>query len=260
MIENDLRFVIRENRPPEAEEAWLKRVLGDTTVQGIIERRSSEASRRKPVRVSGFLLDYLTLIELRKCLNTIDWARVGSSLGKKAEFDVFLNQVERYRNAVAHSRELVQYEAALLEGVAGIIRTRVTIGRSLMDQDSKYYPVIEYLRDSFGNEAKSLDPSEVWTSTPTNLTVQVGDVVTFTCRGWDAQGRELTWILDNFGGPPRATATGTETQLEWVVGEQDVGALLQVRISVRSSGKFHRYSSNDQTVIFSYTVPPPSGS
>lgn len=259
MIENDLRFVIRENRTSGAEETWLRGVLGDSAVQVIIERKVSEASRRKPARVSELLLDYTTLAELRKCLNAIDWARVGSSLGKKAEFDLLLKHVERYRNTVAHSRELLQYEVALLEGVAGIIRTRVTIGRSSMDQDSEHYPVIEYMRDSFGNEATKLNPSEAWTSMRTGLTLQVGDVVTFTCRGWDAQGRELTWTLSDFTGPTRATATGTETQLRWVVGEEDVGASANIKIGVRSSGRYHRHSGHDQSVIFAYAVSPPTG-
>jgi len=259
MIETDLRLVVRDNRPSTDEEQWLRSVLGSDVTQTIIERRADETGRRKPARVPSSLLDYTTLLQLRSCLNAIDWARLAPSLGKKHEFDVLLDQVERYRNTVAHNRELLQHEAALLEGVAGIIRTRITIGRSTMDIDSKHYPVIEYLRDSFGNEATNLDPSSAWTSTHTGLSLQVGDVVTFTCRGWDAQGRELTWTVGRAIGPTQAKATGSEATLEWVVREEDVGARTDVMIRLNSSGKYHRHAGHDQSVMFTYTVPPPIG-
>lgn len=257
-IENDLRSVVRDNRPGGEEEQWLRKTLGDPVVDDLVKRRAEESSRRKPVRVPESLLTYTHLYELRKCLEAISWSTLADSLGKKAEFDVLLNQVERYRNTVAHSRELLGHEASFLEGIAGIIRTRVTIHRSGMDIDSKHYPLIESVHDSFGNEADDLDPAQAWTSENTNLRLQVGDVVKFSCVGWDAQGRELTWTLEPMFGGSSSTAIGTEVELSWTVVEGDVGARKMIAIRLKSSGKHHRHSGDDQTVMFSYAVEPPS--
>ena len=113
-----------------------------------------------------------------------------------------------YRNASAHSRELLGHERAFLEGIAGIIRTKVTMHRSAMDSNRKHYPVIESVRDSFGNAATQLDPNGIATL-ETHITLQVGDVVTFEANGWDAQGRDLSWRIGKaMVGRQMDTATG----------------------------------------------------
>jgi hypothetical protein len=181
------------------------------------------------------------------------------ALGSKRDFEVLLDQVERYRNASAHSRELLPYEKAFLEGLAGIIRTRVTMHRSTVDETSKYYPMIEHAADSFGNVAVDLDPNGTLASVDTRLVLQVGDTVTFSARGWDAQGRELTWLLRRgLAGRQIDEQTGNEVTLTWLVDEDDVAANVSVIINLRSNGRFHRYSHIDQDTTFRYRVDPPT--
>jgi hypothetical protein len=228
-------------------------------VASLESRRAEERKRRAPVVVPRSLLDYAHLREIRKCLDCLDWSGLASALGAKREFGVFLDQVDDLRNAVAHSRELLPHERALLEGIAGVVRTRVTMYRSTMDTDRQHYPVIESVRDSFGNLHASPNPIESMPILTIPIVLQVGDLVSFEAKGWDAQGRDLTWTLTSgFAGRKLAEAIGTEVILEWLVSDREVGVHAGIGVTLTSSGKFHRHTHHDQLVLFSYSVDPPA--
>jgi len=126
-----------------------------------------------------------------------------------------------------------------------------------VSQDSKYYPVMESVVDGFGNAADVSDPERGW-PLDTELVLQVGQTVTFNCRGWDAQGRELTWRVVSQWETLGAIRTGNEVQLEFVVTEDHVGVHFFVDVEMTSSGKFHRHTRHDQNAQFFYTVEPPA--
>lgn len=256
-IENDLRFLVGDARRKNETE-WLTDVLGEESVEVLKGRQRDEAGKRKPARVPTGLLAYTHLRELRTCLDALSWSVFAPALGKKAAFEVLLDRVERYRNSVAHSRQLLPYEKALLEGIAGVIRTGVTIHRSTVDQDNQHYPLIEMVRDSFGNDTSDIDLSSSLNWVVTKLRVQVGDVITFEVSGWDAQGRELTWELRQVMGPILDSVTGEDARLTWIVSDSDVGIHRNIRIQLKSSGQFHRCGQHDQSVHFTYTVDPPA--
>src|SRR6202043_2622408 len=98
------------------------------------------------------------------------------------------DRAEHFRNAVMHSRELLPFERDLLSGISGEIRNLVAIHRSSMGPDSKYYPTVESVVDSFGNNlGEGLQVVDT--------RVQTGTTVEFTCRAWDTTSRALTWTV-----------------------------------------------------------------
>jgi hypothetical protein len=62
-----------------------------------------------------------------------------------------------------------------------------------------WYPRIELITDSLGN---SLAAGEDSSTIVIPARLQVGDVLTFRCVGWDPQDRELTWTLKAQAIPP----------------------------------------------------------
>jgi hypothetical protein len=254
IIESDLRFLVANEYPAKLGPEWLHQVLSAETVEALQARCDEEVKRRAPFVVTQELLAYTHLYELRNALRH-HWEYFSEALGKQKEFDVHLDQVEDFRNAPAHSRELLPHERALLEGIAGVIRTKVTIYRSSKDSDLKHYPVIESIRDSFGNIAADLDPS-IGQLVVTNLRLTVGQVVTFEARGWDAQERELTWTACTFGRD-KVEHHGSEIILQWAPDEENVGLNCFVEIELQSAGRYHRHLKYDQRVTYKYTVVPP---
>lgn len=261
IIEKDLRRLTQAVLG-DASVDWLRGYMPEDSFQALHSRRDEEAKRRAPARVPQSLLAYAHFYELRRIVEK-NWERFAPALGAKKEFGVLADLVEDFRNAPAHSRELLPHEGAMLEGIAGTIRTQVTAFLSTLAPDGKHYPVIESARDSFGNELDVQVQNHQSAVVTTGLRLQLGDVVEFAMRGWDPQGRELTWSLVNYPHDPARfgartdTATGTEVTLRWEALPEHVSASTSAEISVASSGTYNRHNGYDSRVTFTYAVDPP---
>lgn len=262
IIETDLRRLVNAVLTGTDGADWKTSCFDKETIEKLEFRLGEEKKRRAPALVSEDLLAYTHLYELRTLIEK-SWPKfkvaLGDSLGGKTEFAVMMDKVEDFRNAPAHSRELLPFERAMLEGISGEIRTKVTRHLSEQSADSMHYPIIEYIRDSFGNTPRKLDPEPLG-SLHTEMHLEVGQHVEFECRAWDPQGRELTWVWGVGLNVERGgTAKGTSATFSWSPTEKDVGRYCAIFIQITSSGPYHRFSNHDQSIAFVYTVDPPLG-
>ncbi|RPE79100.1 hypothetical protein EDF28_2916 [Curtobacterium sp. PhB137] len=210
--------------------------------------------------VAENLLQYTNFYDLRELVRK-QWDLVAPALKDKAVITALLTRFDDLRNTVAHSRELLPFEKDLLSGIAGEIRNRITIYMSTQAPTGEFYARIESIVDSFGNEADAA--RTLVTANPPVKTGQVlhpGDVVTFRCRGWDPQGRTLTWTLTSYPLDPTAdvTADGDEVELTWVVTEKHVAQQSVAFVRMKSSGEYLRWAEGvDGMTLFYYRVDPP---
>ena len=235
---------------------WLTRVATDERITKWQTRRTDEEARRRRRGVASVSQDplaYADLFEIRDIIEK-QWRHLDNALGKKADTAPLLKRLDDLRNTVAHSRELLPFEAELLSGIAGDIRNRVTIYMSAKDPVGKHYPRIESVTDSLGNSSEQAGVlATVWTE----LTVPFGETVRFVCRATDPQGRELSWTLDTSAGT-RDEAVGNDVELTWVVDQDiEVAESCRVTIEMKSNGKYHRHTEVDEDVTFIYRVDPP---
>jgi hypothetical protein len=256
IIETDLRrlveVVLRSSEGPE----WWDKVLPPEAKKQLQERHDEEAKRRNPALVPSGLMAYTHLYQLTDIIKK-RWQVFSPALGTMRDFVVLMDKVEDFRNAPAHSRELLPHERALLAGIAGEIRTKVTVYLSQQSPDSKFYPVIELVRDSFGNESVPIDSTD-HDIVSTELQLKVGQDVQFECRGWDPQGRELTWTYtSNPLARSKEIVKGNSISFTFRPNDNDVGVGCFVDITMASSGKYHRHGKYDQQVSFHYQVEPP---
>jgi hypothetical protein len=193
IIETDLRELAKVVLTSARGGDWLQSTLDPAEIDELQGRLEEERKRRTPAVVPDELIAYTHIYELRKIIEK-NWQFFAVALGEKKTFVVFMDKVEDYRNAPSHSRELLPHERSLLEGIAGEIRSRATAYRSSQAPDASYYPVIESIRDGFGNTPDRLS-TEVATTTEVGVRLRPGQVLRFECRGWDPQGRELIWRI-----------------------------------------------------------------
>jgi hypothetical protein len=218
-------------------------------------RRTEEAKSRNGAVVEEDLLAYMHLYELRKIIVKA-WASFKPIFNDQKRFNVYMDRLEDFRNAPMHSRTLLPFERDLLAGIAGELRNSLTLWRSQKAPDMTWYPVVESITDSLGNDLSSATGNVV---VPARL--QVGDELTFRCVGSDPQNRVLTWTLSQFalGGPELDRATGAEATLTWRVTEVHVAETCIVVIRMQSDGKYHRFTwGGDFSLSAFYTVDPPS--
>lgn len=260
VAETDLRWLVRSVMRSVHGADWLNK---SGLSEGRVELASAAmGSTAKPsvLPSEADTLDYTQLWDLETVILK-NWNHFDVVLGPKAEFKVFLKRLIEYRNPDAHSRQLLPFQAALVIGIAGEIRNRVTVYRSTMAPDGNYYPKIEKITDSFGRVWQP-DPkgdTNLFNILPT-VRLAVGQVVTFICRGWDPQGRDLRWNLQwqTVGVHSFDSAVGSEVSLAMETTEVHVGDFFLVAVTLTSSGKYHRNPvGTDDSVQFRFEVVPP---
>jgi hypothetical protein len=255
IIEVDLRHLVEAVMGQVHGPKWHETLLSADVLAKLTARMEEEERRRTPVKVPSAVLAYTHLFELRQIIEK-HWDTFSVALGAKKEFMVLMDKVEDFRNAPAHSRQLLPHERSLLEGVAGDIRTRVTVYLSQQSPDAKYYPVIESVRDSFGNTVENSNP-RYGGAAHTGLRLQVGQTVEFECRGWDPQDRELTWWYGPSFASMGKSVKGSSTNLAYTIKDEDVGVTFFIEIDLVSDGPYHRHTGYDQRATFHYEVEPP---
>jgi hypothetical protein len=256
VIEVDLRRLVAAVFRLADGTDWQRIRLDAELTAKLKVRFEEESKRRTPVRVTEDLLAYMHLFELRTLIEK-NWQVFSSALGEKREFTVLMDKVEDFRNAPAHSRELLPHEKTLLEGISGEIRTKVTLHLSQQSIDSMHYPIIESIRDSFGNVPSHLDGG-IFDQVDTDVHLQVGQLVSFEGRAWDPQGRELIWHWGVTIADAESSAIGNDVTIGWTPLEKDVRRSCHFVIEMKSTGPYHRSRSYDHRVTFGYTVDPPA--
>jgi hypothetical protein len=218
------------------------------------DKSETDQRRRRGTRLSNDLLEYVELHHLQKHMQS-NWSRYEPALGKKKYFDTFLDRLTGLRNVVAHSRELLPFERALVSGITGEIRNLVVIHRNSENLDQSLWPIIEVAGDGFGT---THTPEQSYALIHDRTTVRPGDVVDFTARGRDAEGASLKWTCGlRAGVGDIGKATGDEVQFQWVVSTKDIGHR-KVWIMLTADREDHRHETWDDAVQFSYLVARPS--
>lgn len=254
--ENDLRFLVEEVMFNEFGADWL-------THSGLAEKQIANATRSQDAELRRrfgagrpSLLHFTQFWDLETIISK-NWALFAEALGEMAVFKVYMEKLGAFRNPPAHSRELLPFEEALVQGMTGEIRNRVTSYRSTMSPDDSYYPRIESVRDSFGQEFL---PGGLATNFSKVVALQVGDQVEFLCRAWNPEGGELDWRLERESDGRKLLDKGTGTQVRLVLKVTDelVSYRLGIAIILTSRRKYHRVQGSwDDSVSFVYSVVPP---
>lgn len=244
-IEASLRTLIHEILGG----AWAEGTSID--IEKLKEKRKAEAASRKGAIVDENLLAYTEFYQLQEIVQK-KWEKFKPVFGDRKRFDSYYNRVGHFRNAVMHSREILPFERDLLSGISGEIRNLVAIYRSSVGPDSRYYPTVESIVDSFGNNLREEIINQV------NTRAQVGTTVEFTCRAWDVASRPLAWKL-LIGERPISEATGDAVTLTWPVTDTHVSENTFIYIRMSSNGKYHRFAHWDFNLVVRYSVDPPAG-
>ena len=211
------------------------------------------------VAVSADLLCYTDFSELVN-LAKKHWEDLQDALGDKEITGALLDRAVQLRNPTAHSRDLLPFEEDLLAGIAGQIRNQVTLYMTDKDPNGNHYARIEEIVDGFGNRLdgaatlKSSNPGVVC-----EQRLNVGQTVTFTCRGSDAQGRPLRWRMVSAPGQgPAVEGVGDEVRFSWIADMRHVGERARVLIYLEPESHFHRWEGrHDGLGLFYYKVNPP---
>ncbi|WP_126875062.1 MULTISPECIES: hypothetical protein [unclassified Kocuria] len=260
-IETALRLVVIS----ECGGSWLE-MKGAPPERELIERSEEEARRRRGVRPSSDLLEYVQFPQLCNIILG-DWDKFTHVFGAKQEFQALIKIVGGVRNTIAHSREVAIFESYLLAGISGRIRAQVGTYRESRDGGVVFYPRIENVSDTFGNNGIE----GLWLFEDNFCRLNVGDELEFRAAAFSPRESELQWkvcvndstgaiVIQSIDDLPVA-ATGSDVVLRYVITEDNIGEDFQIKIILTTNNKYHRHmeyeSSFDDSRTFGYSVNPP---
>jgi hypothetical protein len=132
--------------------------------------------------------------------------------------------------------------------------------RNDVDGSTVYYPLIEKVRDSFGN--LGLREDERGYGKPV-ARLDVGEVVTFAGSAFAADGNSVIWKIQKTATRHVSTkqvevARGDGAEFSYRFTEDDVNEHLHFGIVVTTPSKYHRHhGTTDDIRYFHYQVNPP---
>lgn len=246
LVERELRLMVTELLPD-----WHTRKPID--VADLERKRDQDKRKRRGSVVDDKLINYTEFHHLKQLIAD-NWNAFTPALGKQKYLVAYLDRLEGFRNPAMHGRDLLPFEEHLVQGIVGEFRNLISIYRSIKGPDMNYYPTIEDVTDSFGRVRTGYSDS-----TPQQfMRVQVGDRVTFRCRGHDPQGRTLRWEFAlHMGWLGTWEYEGEDVTLTWTVEDSRVIQEAVVYVRMRSDGAYHRMLGYDESVTFFYSIDPP---
>jgi hypothetical protein len=228
---------------------WINECGTPEKVERWRERRTEEGKRRDSIVAEDRLLYFSDFSDLAPIIKK-HWELFKPCFGDRKTFDVYMDRLEESRNPPMHARSLVPFERALVEGMTGEIRNKVTIYRSEATAVDQHFPRIEFARDSFGHAGRSGGLAH------TSLILHPDDEVVYECAGCDPMGHTLKWTMTVLPGGESQQSEGPEVRFEWIVTEDNISALTFVSLKLISDRSWHRHAGCDDEVNFGYAVLP----
>ncbi|MGW4295067.1 hypothetical protein ACWEH1_18695 [Micromonospora chersina] len=143
-VETALRNIVRQIMG----DAW-QAATGAPDLERLREKQQEARRRRDGSVVADDLLAFVEWHHLTGLIER-NWAAFKPVFDDLARTKVFFGILSDYRNDVAHSRELNDFEKHLLVGSSGQLRNQIAIYRGQAVGSSAYYPTIERAWDNFG--------------------------------------------------------------------------------------------------------------
>jgi hypothetical protein len=157
-------------------------------------------------------------------------------------FEVFFDQVEKYRNSLSHGRSLLSFQESFLIGLLGELKNQFVLYRNKNEQTGDYFLRILKVSDNYGN---------IWTSENsgfstiiTKFTLRPGDLLEFSVDAVDPKGREIQCQLRIHG----KIVDG----LDYEIVPADVRQIFVVTVEADTQSEY----KNSASVEFFYSVLP----
>ena len=232
-------WVEQSGVPPERLEKWR-------------ERKVAEEKRQESGVVEERLIYYADFYDLKTILKKNWSAEFSTAFGDWKTFEVWLTELECFRDPDAHRRELLPHQKHLALGISGEIRTRIVRYRSRKETTEDCFPRIESARDSLGN---------IWVDTGgpsvkgvvTEIKLRPGDTIDFVVTASDPEDLPLEYGI-SFGREKTIWQSSGEFQM--TLTDKHISKSFGVMLLIRSSRHYHSSEFCDDSITFIYDVLP----
>lgn len=250
IIENTIRDFLAFIFHRKYGDNWLDHIsISEGRKESWQQRKETEVKRLSTQSLEQRILYYSDFYDL-KTLILKNWdGEVQKAFKDKKMVEVFLTELEKLRDPNAHRRSLYSYQGDLIRGISGELRTRIMKYRGKKENPDDYFPVIEAVSDSLGNQIATPSYAQMLVS---DEVVRVGDEIEIQVFSTDPMGEKLEFSIERIGDE-RWTENSTRKIL---FSEEDIGKTCDINICVKSKRDYHAYGSFDDYISIRYVVLP----
>ncbi|WP_282019173.1 Swt1 family HEPN domain-containing protein [Salegentibacter mishustinae] len=145
--ENNLRLIITDILGSGDNSDYK---VSDKRIQNWKEKREIERKKYKDILVENRLIYFSDFYDIKTIIHK-NWEKFTRILGDKKRFEVFFDEIEKYRNTLAHGRTLTTSQENLLNGIIADLKNAITIYRNKNEMKEDYFIRIIKVSDNLGN-------------------------------------------------------------------------------------------------------------
>ena len=246
MLKDFVSMLVTEDKGP----SWIRNSgLADARLRELELIRSKFQEDQNVMSSEGRLLNFCDFADLSIIIE-YHWSKQFEvAFGYLESVKTYFNTLQKFNNPDAYNRPLMSFEKHLILGVTGTLRNNISVYRSWKEVGKEGFPLIETVKDNFGNLWTMGNPKKM----RTQLSIAEGDILEFVVIGSDPKDEFLEYRIF-----PNKWQTGNVLQHE--VTRDNVGKDITFPIGIRSTRKYHAYPAGyDDRITFEYTILPVEG-
>ncbi|MCF4100043.1 hypothetical protein L1I30_00045 [Gillisia sp. M10.2A] len=146
-FENNLRLIITDVIGSNDNTNYK---VSDKRIQSWKEKRETERKKYKEVLIENRILYFSDFYDLKTIIHK-NWEKFSDILGEKKRFETFFDEIEKYRNTLAHGRRLTTSQENLLNGITSDLKNAITVYRNKNEMIEDFFIRIINVSDNLGN-------------------------------------------------------------------------------------------------------------
>lgn len=184
--ENTLRLLIITKLGDDDNASYK---VSDERISKWKEKREIELKKYKGILSENRIIYYSDFYDLKTIIFK-NWEIFLPILKNKKRFEIFHDEIEIFRNSVAHGRNLTLSQEYLLKGITSDLKNEITIYHNKDEMKDDFFIEIIRVTDNLGN---------TWSrSTPKPMPIlRVGDNYELTIEANDPKDRKILYRLDS---------------------------------------------------------------
>lgn len=209
------------------------------------EKREIEAKKNRGTLIETRILYYSDFYDLKTIINK-NWELFSPIINNKKRFEIFFDEVEHFRNTVAHGRNLTLSQEYLLKGIFFDLKNLITIYHNRNEMKEDYFIELIQISDNLGNTWKKYD------SNPKPI-LRVGDEYELTIEANDPKGRTIQYEIFTCASPCKLKMIQDTNRFNFTISNDMIGksSFFYVRVETPDS----EYKNTDGIEI-SLTILP----
>jgi len=157
------------------------------------EKRNEELKKYNDTLTERRLIYYSDFYDLESII-TKNWTIFKPVFHDKKRFEVFFKEISKYRNTVAHGRNISGTQENLIKGITSDLKNLITIYYNKNEMKDDYFIRILKINDNLGN---------IWEgdkSPKMNPILRVGDEYEITIDAVDPKDRKIEYSIKEMNG------------------------------------------------------------